>query len=154
MSLNITQKHRTVSLANGSALFLSGRYFPMGHPVSVHLYFHSDQFQGYLVKHHATNLATSKLETLETWVSPKNNFKLTGAPSSTFSRLQFAEVSRQIRCDSTTLIRTEVIYCLLAVGHVRQPLNPKAMLFCWFFFFYAALSLKGEILQLILMMTL
>lgn len=77
-------------------LSLSVRYFPMGHPVSVHLYFHSDQFQGYLVKHHATNLATSKLETLETWVSPKNNFKLTGAPSSTFSRLQFAQVSRQI----------------------------------------------------------
>lgn len=154
MSLNITQKHRTVSLANGSALFLSGRYFPMGHPVSVHLYFHSDQFQGYLVKHHATNLATSKLETLETWVSPKNNFKLTGAPSSTFSRLQFAEVSRQIRCDSATLIHTEVIYCLLAVGHVRQPLNPKVMFFCCFFFFYAALSIKGEILQLVLMMTL
>lgn len=68
----------------------------MGHPVSVHLYFQSDQFQGYLIKHHATNLATSKLETLETWVAPKNNFKLTGAPSSTFSRLQFAEVSQQI----------------------------------------------------------
>lgn len=68
----------------------------MGHPVSVHLYFQSDRFQGYLVKHHATNLATSKLETLETWVSPKNNFKVTSAPSSTFSRLQFAEVSRQI----------------------------------------------------------
>lgn len=84
------------SLANGSILFLSVRYFPMGHPVSVHLYFQSDQFQGYLIKHHATNLATSKLETLETWVAPKNNFKLTGAPSSTFSRLQFAEVSQQI----------------------------------------------------------
>lgn len=135
MSPNITQKLRSIRLANGSALFLSGRYFPMGHPVSVHLYFHSDQFQGYLIKHHATNLATSKLETLETWVSPKNNFKLTGAPSSTFSRLQFAEVSRQIRCDSTTLIHTEVIYCLLAVGHVRQLLNPKAMLLLFFCFF-------------------
>uniref|UniRef100_A0A8C2WNM1 Xylosyltransferase 1 n=1 Tax=Cyclopterus lumpus TaxID=8103 RepID=A0A8C2WNM1_CYCLU len=44
-------------------------YFPMGHPVSVQLYFQSDQFQGYLVKHHATNLATSKLETMETWFS-------------------------------------------------------------------------------------
>lgn len=142
MSLNITQKHRTVSLANGSALFLSGRYFPMGHPVSVHLYFHSDQFQGYLVKHHATNLATSKLETLETWVSPKNNFKLTGAPSSMFSRLQFAEVSRQICCDSATLIRTEVIYCLLAVGHVRQLLNPKAMFCCCFFFFLCGSFIK------------
>lgn len=69
----------------------------MGHPVSVHLYFHSDQFQGYLVKHHATNLATSKLETLETWVSPKSTFRLSGAARSTFSRLQFAEVSRHGR---------------------------------------------------------
>ncbi len=68
----------------------------MGHPVSVHLYFQSDQFQGYLVKHHATNLATSKLETMETWIAPKKNFKLTTPPSSTFSRLQFAEVSQQI----------------------------------------------------------
>lgn len=66
----------------------------MGHPVSVHLYFHSDQFQGYLVKHHANNLATRKLETMETWVAPKKNFKLTTPPTSTFSRLQFAEVSR------------------------------------------------------------
>lgn len=64
----------------------------MGHPVSVHLYFQSDQFQGYLVKHHATNLATSKLETLETWVMPKKPFKMADPPSSTFSRLQFAEV--------------------------------------------------------------
>uniref|UniRef100_A0A667XVR7 Xylosyltransferase 1 n=1 Tax=Myripristis murdjan TaxID=586833 RepID=A0A667XVR7_9TELE len=73
----------------------SCRYFPMGHPVSVHLYFQSDQFQGYLVKHHATNLATSKLETLETWVAPKRNFKLTSPPSSTFSRLQFAEIGTE-----------------------------------------------------------
>lgn len=68
----------------------------MGHPVSVHLYFQSDQFQGYLVKHHATNLATSKLETMETWVAPKKNFKLTTPPSSTFSRLQLAEVSQHV----------------------------------------------------------
>lgn len=68
----------------------------MGHPVSVHLYFQADQFQGYLIKHHATNLATSKLETMETWVAPKKNFKLTTPPASTFSRLQFAEVSQHI----------------------------------------------------------
>ncbi|XP_007543459.1 xylosyltransferase 1 [Poecilia formosa] len=73
----------------------SCRYFPMGHPVSVHLYFHLDQFQGYLVKHHATNLATSKLEIMETWVAPKKNFKLTTLPGSTFSRLQFAEIGTE-----------------------------------------------------------
>lgn len=64
----------------------------MGHPVSVHLYFLSDQFQGYLVKHHATNLATSKLETLETWVMPRKTYKV-ASPPSTFTRLQFAEVT-------------------------------------------------------------
>lgn len=68
----------------------------MGHPVSVHLYFQADQFQGYLVKHHATNLATSKLETMETWVAPKKHFKLTNPSAGTFSRLQFAEVSQYI----------------------------------------------------------
>ncbi|XP_023190006.1 xylosyltransferase 1 [Xiphophorus maculatus] len=73
----------------------SCRYFPMGHPVSVHLYFHLDQFQGYLVKHHATNLATSKLEIMETWVAPKRNFELTSLPGSTFSRLQFAEIGTE-----------------------------------------------------------
>jgi len=65
----------------------------MGHPVSVHIYFLSDEFQGYLVRHHATNLATSKLETLETWLMPKQFFKFTNPPN-TFNRLQFAEVSK------------------------------------------------------------
>lgn len=65
----------------------------MGHPVSVHIYFLSDEFQGYLVRHHATNLATSKLETLETWVMPKQFFKFTNPPNN-FNRLQFAEVSK------------------------------------------------------------
>ncbi|XP_066498061.1 xylosyltransferase 1 [Hoplias malabaricus] len=67
------------------------RFFPMGHPVSVHIYFLADEFQGYLVKHHATNLATSKLETLETWVTPKKFFKFTNPPNS-FNRLQYAEI--------------------------------------------------------------
>ncbi|RXN01983.1 Xylosyltransferase 1 [Acipenser ruthenus] len=72
----------------------SCRYFPMGHPVSVHLYFLSDRFQGYLVRHHATNLMTSKLETLETWVMPKKVFKIANPPSN-FGRLQFAEIGTE-----------------------------------------------------------
>ncbi|XP_060758449.1 xylosyltransferase 1 [Neoarius graeffei] len=67
------------------------RYYAMGHPVAIHIYFLLDEFQGYLVKHHATNLATSKLETLETWVMPKKFFKFTNPPSN-FNRLQFAEI--------------------------------------------------------------
>ncbi|MGH0131957.1 UNVERIFIED_CONTAM: hypothetical protein FKN15_008617 [Acipenser sinensis] len=73
---------------------VSLRYFPMGHPVSVHLYFLSDRFQGYLVRHHATNLMTSKLETLETWVMPKKVFKIANPPSN-FGRLQFAEIGTE-----------------------------------------------------------
>eukprot|EP00062_Callorhinchus_milii_P009122 gi/632952731/ref/XP_007892011.1/ PREDICTED: xylosyltransferase 1 [Callorhinchus milii] len=70
------------------------RYYPMGHPVSVHFYFYADRFQGYLVRHHATNLATSKLETLETWVMPRKMFKISN-PSSDFTRLQFAEIGTE-----------------------------------------------------------
>ncbi|XP_056609958.1 xylosyltransferase 1 [Triplophysa dalaica] len=82
---------RTASSLQGDPSDTSCRYFAMGHPVSVHLYFLSDEFQGYLVRHHATNLATSKLETLETWVMPKQFFKFTNPPN-TFNRLQFAEI--------------------------------------------------------------
>ncbi|KAM8842522.1 xylosyltransferase 1-like [Synchiropus picturatus] len=86
---------RAAGSLQGNPLDNSCKYFPMGHPVSVHLYFQADQFQGYLVKHHATNLATSKLETMETWVAPKKNFKLTSPPTSSFSRLQFAEIGTE-----------------------------------------------------------
>ncbi|XP_018094601.1 xylosyltransferase 1 isoform X2 [Xenopus laevis] len=70
------------------------RYYPMGHPVSVHLYFLADRFQGFLIKHHATNLAVSKMETLETWVMPKKVFKIAN-PTSDFGRLQFSEVGTE-----------------------------------------------------------
>lgn len=110
-SISSEKQHRQVGRSEGIG-FANGfsfsqrsiRYFPMGHPVSVHLYFQSDQFQGYLVKHHATNLATSKLETMETWVAPTKNFKLTTPPTSTFSRLQFAEVSQHISLHALAFI--------------------------------------------------
>uniref|UniRef100_A0A8C1UBN7 Xylosyltransferase 1 n=1 Tax=Cyprinus carpio TaxID=7962 RepID=A0A8C1UBN7_CYPCA len=82
---------RTGNSLQGDTSDNSCRYFAMGHPVSVHIYFLSDEFQGYLVRHHATNLATSKLETLETWVMPKQFFKFTNPPN-TFNRLQSAEI--------------------------------------------------------------
>ncbi|XP_020828083.1 xylosyltransferase 1 isoform X1 [Phascolarctos cinereus] len=72
----------------------SCRYYAMGHPVSVHLYFLADRFQGFLIKHHATNLAVSKLETLETWVIPKKVFKIANPPSD-FGRLQFSEIGTE-----------------------------------------------------------
>ncbi|RMC17740.1 hypothetical protein DUI87_05405 [Hirundo rustica rustica] len=72
----------------------SCRYYPMGHPVSIHLYFLADRFQGFLIRHHATNLAVSKLETLETWVMPKKVFKIASPPSD-FGRLQFSEIGTE-----------------------------------------------------------
>ncbi|NXS12080.1 XYLT1 Xylosyltransferase, partial [Neodrepanis coruscans] len=72
----------------------SCRYYHMGHPVSVHIYFLADRFQGFLIRHHATNLAVSKLETLETWVMPKKVFKIASPPSD-FGRLQFSEIGTE-----------------------------------------------------------
>ncbi|XP_034045561.1 xylosyltransferase 1-like [Thalassophryne amazonica] len=69
----------------------SCRYVAMSHPVSVHLYFLSDQFQGYLVRHVATNRASTQLETLETWVTPKDHFTLANQPNPT-NRLQHVQV--------------------------------------------------------------
>ncbi|KAG7256262.1 hypothetical protein CRUP_025510 [Coryphaenoides rupestris] len=61
--------------------FLFGAYTSTGDPLSVHIYFLSDQLQGYLVRQQATNLATSQPETLETWVIPKGHFALATPPS-------------------------------------------------------------------------
>lgn len=64
----------------------------MSHPVSVHLYFLSDQFQGYLVRHVATNRASTQLETLETWVTRKDHFTPASPPHPN-NRLQHIQVS-------------------------------------------------------------
>lgn len=67
------------------------RYVATSHPVSVHLYFLSDQFQGYLVRHVATNRASTQLESLETWVTPRDHFTLATPPHPT-NRLQHIQV--------------------------------------------------------------
>ncbi|KAM7387475.1 hypothetical protein PAMA_009880 [Pampus argenteus] len=59
---------RAASSLQGHPNDNSCRYVAMSQPVSVHLYFLSDQFQGYLVRHVATNRASTQLESLETWV--------------------------------------------------------------------------------------
>ncbi|KAI1883883.1 hypothetical protein AGOR_G00220670 [Albula goreensis] len=80
--------HAANSLSNNPG---NCRYIPVGQPVTVHLYFLSDIFQGYLVQHHATNLATGQQETLEIWATPKPAFRPADPPGS-FSRLEFAEI--------------------------------------------------------------
>ncbi|MED6293634.1 Xylosyltransferase 1, partial [Characodon lateralis] len=69
----------------------SCRFVAMSHPTSVHLYFLSDQFQGYLVRHVASNQASTQMETLETWVTPKDHFTQASQPH-TSNRLQHIQV--------------------------------------------------------------
>lgn len=99
------------------------RYYPMGHPASVHLYFLADRFQGFLIKHHATNLAVSKLETLETWVMPKKVFKIASPPSD-FRRLQFSEVRVQTLSRFVVLRGPPVGFCF-PVWHLWMEVEEK-----------------------------
>ncbi|XP_034749471.1 xylosyltransferase 1-like [Etheostoma cragini] len=82
---------RAASSLQGHPNDNSCRYMAMSHPVSVHLYFLSDQFQGYLVRHVATNRASTQLETLETWVTSKDHFTL-ASPHNPTNRLQHVQV--------------------------------------------------------------
>ncbi|XP_040046698.2 xylosyltransferase 1 [Gasterosteus aculeatus] len=69
----------------------SCRFEALNHPLSVHLYFLSDTFQGYLVRHLATNQASSQPESLETWVTAKDHFTPASPPHPS-NRLQHAQV--------------------------------------------------------------
>uniref|UniRef100_A0A667WXF3 Xylosyltransferase 1 n=1 Tax=Myripristis murdjan TaxID=586833 RepID=A0A667WXF3_9TELE len=82
---------RAAGLLQGHPSDKSCRYMAMGHPVSVHLYFLSDQFQGYLIHHMATNQGSAQLESLETWVTPRDPFTLAHTPHQT-NRLQHLQV--------------------------------------------------------------
>uniref|UniRef100_A0A3Q2YRK5 Xylosyltransferase 1 n=1 Tax=Hippocampus comes TaxID=109280 RepID=A0A3Q2YRK5_HIPCM len=67
---------RAAASLQGRAANDSCRYEATGLPTSVHMYFVSDQFQGYLVRHTAVNRASARMETLETWVTPQDHFSL------------------------------------------------------------------------------
>ncbi|XP_068605484.1 LOW QUALITY PROTEIN: xylosyltransferase 1-like [Brachionichthys hirsutus] len=82
---------RAASSLQGRPSDSSCRYAAVSHPASVHLYFLSDQFQGYLVRHAATNRASAQLESLETWVTPRDHFALATPPHAT-NRLQHIQV--------------------------------------------------------------
>lgn len=74
----------------------------MSHPRSVHIYFLADQFQGYLVRHVATNRASTQLESLETWVTPRDHFTLVSPPHPN-NRLTHIQV-RPVRARTTVVI--------------------------------------------------
>lgn len=83
--------HSIADMVSVQYVCVSLRFIAMNHPVSVHLYFLSDQFQGYLVSHVATNRASTQLESLETWVTAKDHFTL-ASPAQPTNRLQHVQV--------------------------------------------------------------
>ncbi|XP_030646535.1 xylosyltransferase 2 [Chanos chanos] len=52
------------------------RFEPIGYPLSVHLYFYDDRFQGYLVRQEVHNLGTKEREMLEIWAVPQAMLQL------------------------------------------------------------------------------
>lgn len=70
------------------------RYEPIGSPVSVHLYFYDDRFQGYLVMQEVQNVGMGERETLEVWAVPQATLQLEGSIRE-FDRLKNLEVGTE-----------------------------------------------------------
>lgn len=69
-----------------------GRFEPVGFPLSVHLYFYDDRFQGYLVRQGVQAAGSKVRETLEMWAVPQATLVL-GTNLKEFERLKNLEVS-------------------------------------------------------------
>lgn len=68
------------------------RFEPVGYPLSVHLYFYDDRFQGYLVRQEVQAVGSKVKETLEMWAVPQATFVLE-TNLKEFERLKNLEVS-------------------------------------------------------------
>lgn len=68
------------------------RLEPVGHPLSVHVYFYDDHFQGYLVRQEVRAPGSAARETLEVWAVPQATLIL-DANLKEFERLKNLEVS-------------------------------------------------------------
>lgn len=76
-----------------SDFFLSHfRFEPVGFPLSVHLYFYDDRFQGYLVRQEVQAVGSKLRETVEMWAVPQASFVLE-TNMKEFERLKNLEVS-------------------------------------------------------------
>lgn len=52
------------------------RFEAIGYPVSVHLYFYDDRFQGYLVRQEVQSVVSGGREMLEVWAVPQATLQL------------------------------------------------------------------------------
>ncbi|MBN3304886.1 XYLT2 Xylosyltransferase, partial [Amia calva] len=67
------------------------RYEPIGYPVSVHVYFYDDRFQGHLVMQEVQHVGTGERETLEVWAVSQSTLQLESNLQE-FERLKNLEV--------------------------------------------------------------
>ncbi|KAM4635806.1 xylosyltransferase 2 [Polymixia lowei] len=70
------------------------RYEPIGQPVSVHLYFYDDRFQGYLVRQEVQNLGSKVREIVEMWAVPQATLVLENNLKE-FERLKNLEIGTE-----------------------------------------------------------
>ncbi|XP_060945302.1 xylosyltransferase 2 isoform X2 [Limanda limanda] len=64
------------NLATAQSNVESCRFEPVGYPLSVHVYFYDDRFQGYVVRQEAQAVGSKVRETLEMWAVPQASFVL------------------------------------------------------------------------------
>ncbi|XP_034449933.1 xylosyltransferase 2 isoform X3 [Hippoglossus hippoglossus] len=64
------------NLATAQSNVESCRFEPVGYPLSVHLYFYDDHFQGYVVRQETQAVGSKVRETLEMWAVPQASFVL------------------------------------------------------------------------------
>ncbi|XP_069381468.1 xylosyltransferase 2 isoform X2 [Paralichthys olivaceus] len=64
------------NLATAQSNVESCRFESVGYPLSVHLYFYDDRFQGYVVRQETQAVGSKVRETLEMWAVPQASFVL------------------------------------------------------------------------------
>ncbi|KAJ7989394.1 hypothetical protein DPEC_G00304090 [Dallia pectoralis] len=69
-------------------------YEPVGYPVSVHLYFYDERFQGYLVRQEVQNVVSRAREIVEVWAVPQSTLQLDNTVRE-FERLKNLEVGTE-----------------------------------------------------------
>uniref|UniRef100_A0A672YQG1 Xylosyltransferase 2 n=1 Tax=Sphaeramia orbicularis TaxID=375764 RepID=A0A672YQG1_9TELE len=70
------------------------RFEPVGYPLSVHLYFYDDRFQGYLVHQEVQNVGSKVREKLEMWAVPQATLVLENNLKE-FERLKNLEIGTE-----------------------------------------------------------
>lgn len=81
----------------------------MGYPLSVHLYFYDDRFQGYLVRQEVQAVDSKVRETLEMWAVPQATLVVESNVKE-FERLKNLEVSRSL----SSLQRRRTVCCIVS----------------------------------------